>query len=80
MPLTAVVALVGAAALFPSLGLSRESPVWMLIFNAPPLLLALFFSLREMPRITLPRAPRRVRDDAWRPMPIDSTPTPAEPR
>jgi hypothetical protein len=80
VPLTAVVALVGAAALFPSLGLSRESPVWMLIFNAPPLLLALFFSLREMPRITLPRAPRRVRDDAWRPMPIDPTPTLEEPR
>jgi hypothetical protein len=86
---------VAAAALFPSLGLSRESPVWMLIFNAPPLLLALFFSLREMPRITLPRAPRRVRDDAWRPLPIepmqleplpvdplpiDPTPTPDEPR
>jgi hypothetical protein len=52
----------------------------MLIFNAPPLLLALFFSLREMPRITLPRAPRRVRDDAWRPLPIDSTPTLEEPR
>jgi hypothetical protein len=80
VPLVAVVALVAAAALFPSLGLSRESPVWMLIFNAPPLLLALFFSLREMPRITLPRAPRRVRDDAWRPMPFDSTPTPDEPR
>jgi hypothetical protein len=80
VPLTAVVALVGAAALFPSLGLSRESPVWMLIFNAPPLLLALFFSLREMPRITLPRAPRRVRDDAWRPMPVDPNPTLEEPR
>jgi hypothetical protein len=80
VPLAAVVALVAAAAVFPSLGLSRESPVWMLIFNAPPLLLALFFSLREMPRITLPRAPRRVRDDAWRPMPIDPNPTPAEPR
>jgi hypothetical protein len=80
VPITAVIALVAAAALFPSLGLSRESPVWMLIFNAPPLLLALFFSLREMPRITLPRAPRRVPDDAWRPMPIDSTPTPDEPR
>jgi hypothetical protein len=95
VPLTAVVALVAAAALFPSLGLSRESPVWMLIFNAPPLLLALFFSLREMPRITLPRPPRRVRDDAWRPLPIepmqleplpvdplpiDPTSTPDEPR
>ncbi|MCX7228930.1 MAG: hypothetical protein NTW15_07940 [Burkholderiales bacterium] len=80
VPLVAVVALVAAAALFPSLGLSRESPVWMLIFNAPPLLLALFFSLREMPRITLPRPPRRVRDDAWRPLPIDSNSTPDEPR
>lgn len=68
VPLAAVVALVTAAAVFPSLGLSRESPVWMLIFNAPPLLLALFFSLREMPRIALPRPPRALRDDAWQPV------------
>lgn len=65
LPLASVLGLVGAAAAVPSLGLARESPIWMLIFNAPPLLLALFFSLREMPRIVLPRAPRGPTDAAW---------------
>lgn len=65
LPLMSVIAIAIAAALVPSLGIARESPIWMLIFNAPPLLLALFFSLREMPRIVLPRPPRGPADDAW---------------
>lgn len=32
---------------------------------APPLLMGLFFVRREMPRIALPRWPRRPADDAW---------------
>ncbi|MEI7447760.1 MAG: hypothetical protein WCK28_22930, partial [Burkholderiales bacterium] len=68
LPLMSVIGIAVAAMLVPSLGLARESPIWMLIFNAPPLLLALFFSLREMPRIVLPRAPRGPADDAWTPM------------
>ena len=65
LPLAGALGLVAAATVVPSLGLSRESPVWMLVFNAPPLLLVLFFSLREMPRIVLPRPPQGPPDDAW---------------
>jgi hypothetical protein len=38
----------------------------MLIFNAPPLLLGLFFCLREMPRIEIPPLPRPSAAGAWR--------------
>jgi hypothetical protein len=76
VPLASVLGLVAAAAVVPNLGIARESPVWMLIFNAPPLLLALFFGLREMPRIVLPRGPRGPADDAW-PAASASAPAPA---
>jgi hypothetical protein len=66
VPLAAAVALIAAAAAVPSLGISRESTMWMLIFNAPPLLLVGFFCLREMPRIELPRAPRVPSAPSWR--------------
>lgn len=69
VPLLACVALIAAAGAVPSLGIARESPVWMLIFNAPPLLLVAFFCLREMPRIALPRAPRAPTAPSWRPAP-----------
>jgi hypothetical protein len=38
----------------------------MLFFHAPPLLLALFFMLPEMPRIEIPPLPRRLTGAAWR--------------
>ncbi|MFM1987149.1 MAG: hypothetical protein RJA99_106 [Pseudomonadota bacterium] len=79
VPLMSVLGIAAAAALVPSLGLARESPIWMLIFNAPPLLLALFFSLREMPRIVLPRPPRGPADDAWTPPSPEPDPCPRTP-
>jgi hypothetical protein len=41
----------------------------MLVFNAPPILLVVCFSLREMPRIELPRWPRPSPLTAWRSAP-----------
>ena len=67
VPLIACVVLIGAASAVPSLGIARESTMWMLIFNAPPLLLVALFCLREMPRIEWPRAPRASRAPSWRP-------------
>lgn len=66
VPLLAAIALIAAAAALPSLGIARDSTMWMLIFNAPPLLLVGFFCLREMPRIELPRAPRVPSAPSWR--------------
>jgi hypothetical protein len=74
VPLLAAIALIAAAAALPSLGISRDSAMWMLIFNAPPLLLVAFFCLREMPRIELPRMPRAPAAPSWRPAPQDGAP------
>ena len=45
----------------------RSSWIAMLANLAPPVLMALFFMRREMPRIGLPRFPRRVPATAWQP-------------
>lgn len=66
MPLLACGALIGAVAALPRVHLSQHSPLRMLIFNAPPLLMALFFCLREIPRIEIPPLPRRSKAAAWR--------------
>lgn len=65
IPLLGCVGLIAAAAAVPRLALAQDSPIRMLIFNAPPLLLVAFFSLREMPRIEIPPWPRRAVATAW---------------
>lgn len=66
VPMLTCVGLIGAAAASPRLGLAQDSPVRMLIFNAPPLLLVAFFCLREMPRIEIPPLPRASQASSWR--------------
>lgn len=66
IPLLVCVGLIAASLAVPYLSLSEDSVFRMLIFNAPPLLLALFFSLREIPRIEIPPMPRRLTASAWR--------------
>ena len=39
----------------------------MLANATPPLLLMLLFVRKEIPRIGLPRVPRRLAPDAWQP-------------
>ncbi len=65
--LTLVALLVGSLAV-PYLGLEPDSVYWMLIFNAPPLLLLWGFSLREMPRFELPRPPKNLSAASWWPV------------
>lgn len=48
-------------------GGSSESSLAALANLAPPLLMALFFMRREMPRIELPRWPRRPPASSWQP-------------
>lgn len=69
VPLMTLLALVLAALAVPYLGLEQNSVYWMLIFNAPPLLLLWGFSLREMPSFDLPRPPRRLTAASWWPEP-----------
>jgi hypothetical protein len=67
-PLLACFGLIGAAAAVPRLHLAENSGLRMLIFNVPPILMMLFFCLRELPRIELPPLPRRSRSARWRPL------------
>ncbi len=75
VPLLASLALVAGAAGFPALELADDSPIRLLVFSSPPLLLALFFCLREMPRIEIPPLPRPSTASAWR-EPHDTEPAP----
>jgi hypothetical protein len=65
-PLGAIVLMCIAAAAVPQLDLQDDSVLRMLVFQAPPLLLVLFFGLGEMPRIEIPPWPRRLTAPAWR--------------
>lgn len=71
VPLLVSLALIAGAAAFPHLGVARDSALWMLIFNAPPLLMVLFFCMREMPRIEIPPLPRASKAPTWRTRPPD---------
>ncbi len=69
VPLLTLLALVLGALAVPYLGIEQNSVYWMLIFNAPPLLLLWGFSLREMPSFDLPRPPKRLTAASWWPTP-----------
>lgn len=77
VPLTASLALMAGAAAFPALGLAQDSPIRLLVFSSPPLLLALLFCLREMPRIEIPPLPRAPSARAWREPPPAPSRSPA---
>jgi hypothetical protein len=66
MPVLVCLGLIVAAAMVPKLHLAENSGWRMLIFNAPPILMMLFFCLRELPRIEIPPLPRVSRASAWR--------------
>jgi hypothetical protein len=66
-PLMVGVVLVAAAFAVRGRGGMGESALAALANLAPPLLMALFFMRREMPRIELPRLPRAPAADGWQP-------------
>ncbi len=76
LPLLAALALVAASFVITSLDLARDSVWRMLIFNAPPILLALGVCLQELPRFEWPRVPRALAIAAWRTPPS----SPSSPR
>ena len=67
IPLLVTVSLIGLAAAVPSMGLSENSVLRMVIFQSPPLLLGLVFCMRELPQIEIPPWPRRPSQSAWGP-------------
>lgn len=64
-PLALGVAIVALAFAVRGRGGAAEALLGALANLVPPLLMALFFLRREMPRIELPRLPRRPPDDSW---------------
>ena len=64
-PLFGALALLAGAAAVGQLDLAENSVWRMLIFHAPPLLMVVFFCMREMPRIEIPPLPRPLRAHAW---------------
>jgi hypothetical protein len=75
LPVLVCIVLVAAAPALAAFLLTQTSPFRMLIFNGPPLLLVLLFSLREMPRFEIPPWPRPLRAAAWLPAATESPPT-----
>jgi hypothetical protein len=66
-PLSVGLAVVAVAVGSRALGWGDESVLALLANAAPPLLMAAFFMRREMPRIELPRPPRRMSPSHWQP-------------
>ena len=67
LPVGVGLAVVGAALYAQRLGPEGQSTLAMLANATPPLLLMLLFLRKEIPRIGLPRVPRRPAPDAWVP-------------
>jgi hypothetical protein len=70
IPLLTALGMIGGVAMLPRAALDDFSPLRMMMFNLPTLLLALAFSMQEMPRFEIPPWPRRLKDDDW-PVPTE---------
>jgi hypothetical protein len=66
LPLSIGLVIVGTALMFRREGAEQPRLLALLANVTPPLLMALFFMRREMPRVGLPRPPPRLPADAWR--------------
>lgn len=71
IPLLIGLSLIFGAPAIQYLELSEGSLIRMLIFHSPPLLMVLFFSMREMPRIEIPPFPKPLTATAWREPPAN---------
>jgi hypothetical protein len=66
VPLLATFGLIGVGLLATKIPWVHGSALQMLVFNSPPLLLIALFSMRELPRIEIPRWPRASDLASWR--------------
>jgi hypothetical protein len=65
IPSLTALGMIGGVAMLPRAALDDFSPLRMMMFNLPTLLLALAFSMQEMPRFEIPPWPRRLKDADW---------------
>lgn len=66
IPLILSILLVAGAFATSSLNIAEDSQLRLLVLNAPPVLLVLFFCLREIPSIEIPPFPKRSKASDWR--------------
>jgi hypothetical protein len=67
VPLLGAVALLAGALAMVFIDVPQDSPLALMMFNAPPILLATLFTMQEMPRLEIPAAPRPSRAPSWFP-------------
>lgn len=77
IPTFTALGMIGGALLLPKLADTRHAGVWMALHYLPIALLALSFSLQELPQFEIPRWPRRLREPDWRLPPSDSSAAPS---
>jgi hypothetical protein len=66
IPTLTALGMIGGALLLPKVADTRHAGVWMALHYLPIALLALSFSLQELPQFEIPRWPRRPRAPDWR--------------
>ncbi|MCW2283449.1 hypothetical protein M2323_001137 [Rhodoblastus acidophilus] len=67
IPLLGATALLAGALAMVFVDLPQDSPLGLMMFNAPPILLATLFTMQEIPRLEIPAAPRASRASSWFP-------------
>jgi hypothetical protein len=67
IPLLGAIALLAGAVTLVFVDIPQDSVLAMLMFNAPPVLLAVLFTLQEMPRLEIPKSPRPSGAGSWFP-------------
>jgi hypothetical protein len=66
IPVLIFLVLLAGALATSRLHIASDSGLWMVLFNAPPLLFLLIFCMRKLPRIEIPPLPRRSKAPDWR--------------
>ncbi len=74
IPLLTVVGMFAGVAALPRMDLDEMSPLRMFAFHLPTLLLAIAFTMQELPRFEIPPLPRRLKMAAWTTEPGDALP------
>jgi hypothetical protein len=74
IPLLTVIGLFAGVAALPRVDLDEVSPLRMFAFHIPTLLLAIAFTMQELPRFEIPPWPRRLKMSAWTQPSTDASP------
>jgi len=74
IPLLGSIALLAGALTMVFIDVPQDSALALMMFNAPPILLAFLFTMQEMPTLEIPAPPRPSSAPAWVPHPAREAP------